>query len=112
MFVSLLTSAATRFMKRLRIASLFRWMKASLRRLLQFQHIFLIIWAIFECSASVAAPQVPWTTSRLVGSPNPPAPYTPVRQFPALSFQHPVDLALMPGSERWFLLEQGGKLFS
>src|SRR5206468_7772017 len=38
--------------------------------------------------------------------------YTPERKFPALSFQHPVDLALMPGSDRWFLLEQGGKLFS
>src|SRR5206468_12531671 len=59
-----------------------------------------------------AAARVPWTTSRVIGSPNPPALYTPERQFPALSFQHPVDLALMPRSDQLFLLEQGGKLFS
>jgi len=53
-----------------------------------------------------------WTTSRVTGSPNPPAPYTMERRFPALTFHHPVDLALMPGSERLFLLEQGGKLHS
>src|SRR5207247_187111 len=86
----------------------------SLRRLLQFQNTLLVVWGIqgMECSVCVAALRVPWTTSRVIGSPNPPAPYTPQREFPALSFQHPVDLALMPGSDRWFLLEQGGKLFS
>ncbi len=74
----------------------------------------LVWWAIqsMEMSVCVAASRVPWTTSHVIGSPNPPAPYTAERRFPALSFQHPVDLALMPGSGRFFLLEQGGKLLS
>src|SRR5229473_4952488 len=74
----------------------------------------LVWWAIqsMEMSVCVAAARVPWTTSHVIGSPNPPAPYAAERRFPALSFQHPVDLALMPGSARLFLLEQGGKLLS
>lgn len=53
-----------------------------------------------------------WTTSRVFGSPSPPAPYAIERQFPKLTFRNPVDLARMPGSDRLFVLEQGGKLFS
>src|SRR5712692_5839032 len=74
----------------------------------------LVVWAIqsMEWSVFCAAARVPWTTSHVIGSPNPPAPYNAERRFPALSFQHPVDLALMPGSARFFILEQGGKLSS
>ena len=67
---------------------------------------------LFAGVAALAATRPPWTESHVVGSPDPPAPFTVQRLFPKLSFQHPVDLALAPGSERWFLLEQGGKLFS
>ncbi len=59
-----------------------------------------------------AAPRPPWTSNRVVGSPNPPAPYAIERLFPKLNFKNPVDLGLLPGSDRFFLLEQAGQLYS
>ncbi|MDB6052908.1 MAG: hypothetical protein JWN25_431 [Verrucomicrobiales bacterium] len=53
-----------------------------------------------------------WTTSKVFGSPNPPAPYEPQRLFPQLKLDRPVHLSPMPGGQRYFLLEQGGKLVS
>lgn len=48
----------------------------------------------------------------MVGSPNPPAPYTVERLFPKLTFDRPVDISVLPGSDRLVVLEQGGKLLS
>ncbi len=67
---------------------------------------------LFLVAATSATPRPPWTANRVLGSPNPPAPFTVQRLFPKLTFNHPVDLALLPGSDRWFLLEQGGNLYS
>ena len=72
--------------------------------------IFLSILSV-ELGAS-AANRVPWTSNRVIGSPNPPAPYTVERVHPRFSFEHPVDLAFMPGSDRLFIAEQDGKLWS
>ncbi len=54
----------------------------------------------------------PWTTSRIVGSPDPPPPFQVVRAFPNLKFAHPLLLAHPPGSERLFVGEQDGVLYS
>lgn len=59
-----------------------------------------------------AATRTPWTTSRVVGSPNPPAPYAVERVCPEVKFQNPVELAFAPRSRRLFVAEQGGKLWS
>jgi putative heme-binding domain-containing protein len=59
-----------------------------------------------------AAPRPAWTSNRVVGSPNPPAPYAVERAFPGIKFDNPVDLAFPPGSERLFVAEQGGKLWT
>ncbi|MCI0360364.1 MAG: PQQ-dependent sugar dehydrogenase [Planctomycetaceae bacterium] len=56
--------------------------------------------------------RIPWTTSRVVGSPDPPPPFTVVRAFPNLKFEHPVLLARCPGSDRLFIGEQAGVLHS
>ncbi len=53
-----------------------------------------------------------WTTSRVVGSPEPPRPYTTAPAFPALRFDHPLDLAVAPGTDRIFVAQQDGKIFS
>jgi len=54
-----------------------------------------------------------WTTSRVIGSPEPPAPYATEKAFPKLQFDHPVDLVSAPGSDRLFLAEhQTGHIFS
>ena len=63
---------------------------------------------LYACSAE----RTPWTSNRVVGSPNPPAPYNVDRVYPKLTFNHPVDIGTVPGSDRLFVLEQGGKLYS
>jgi putative heme-binding domain-containing protein len=76
--------------------------------------LLLGVWFFFEALSPGfgASPRVPWTSNRVVGSPNPPAPYTVERHYPKLKFDRPVDIALIPGSDRLFVLEQGGKLHS
>jgi putative heme-binding domain-containing protein len=56
--------------------------------------------------------RVPWTTSRVIGSPDPPPPFKIVRAFPNLKFDKPLLLARCPGSERLFIGEQSGVLYS
>jgi hypothetical protein len=56
--------------------------------------------------------RIPWTTSRVVGSPDPPAPYRLEKVFPRLSFYEPLELAPVPGSDRWVVAERKGKIFT
>jgi putative heme-binding domain-containing protein len=53
-----------------------------------------------------------WTTSRVVGSPDPPPPYKVVRAFPNLKFKKPLLMAHLPGSERLIVGEEAGVLYS
>ena len=53
-----------------------------------------------------------WTTSRITGSPEPPLPYITERAFPALKFNQCLDITTAPGSDRLFVVEQSGKIFS
>jgi putative heme-binding domain-containing protein len=60
-----------------------------------------------------AAPaRVPWQTSRVVGSPDPPPPFTPARVFPNATFHHPLLIARAPGMDRLFIGEQEGVIYS
>src|SRR5947207_3388191 len=54
----------------------------------------------------------PWTTSRVVGSPDPPPPFKVVRAFPNLKFKNPLLMARCPGSDRLFVGEHAGVLYS
>jgi putative heme-binding domain-containing protein len=56
--------------------------------------------------------RVPWTTSRVVGSPDPPHPYRIERAFPKLTFRNPLLMARAPGGKRLFVGEHYGKIFS
>src|SRR5262245_32794746 len=56
--------------------------------------------------------RVPWTTSRVVGSPDPPHPYRVERAFPKLTFRNPLLLARPPLGDRLFVGEHFGKIFS
>src|SRR5436305_1615747 len=58
------------------------------------------------------AQRVPWTTSAVKGSPEPPPPFKVVRAFPNLKFNHPLLLARAPGSDRLFVGEQDGVVSS
>jgi uncharacterized repeat protein (TIGR03806 family) len=56
--------------------------------------------------------RVPWTTSRVHGSPEPPSPYKTQVAFPKLKFDEPLDLSSAPGSGRLFVVERYGRVFS
>lgn len=56
--------------------------------------------------------RVPWTTSRVVGSPDAPMPFRVVRAFEGLKFDKPLLLARCAGSNRLFVGEQAGVLHS
>jgi uncharacterized repeat protein (TIGR03806 family) len=49
--------------------------------------------------------RIPWNDSRVVGSPDPPAPYKVVRAFPMLAVKQPLSLSPEPGTRRLFILE-------
>ncbi len=65
-----------------------------------------------RASTSTAAVRTPWTSSHVAGSPEPPPPYAIEPAFPALRFDRPVVIAAARGSDRLFVGEQGGKVFS
>lgn len=58
------------------------------------------------------AQRVPWTTSRLIGSPDPPTPFRLTRAFPQVTFKGPVFIAQDPLSDRLFVAEYDGRIFS
>ena len=58
------------------------------------------------------ATREPWTTSRIIGSPEPPLPYVTERVYPSLKFNHCLDITTAPGSDRLFVVEQSGRIFS
>ena len=58
------------------------------------------------------AERVRWTTSRLVGAPNPPPPYRLTRAFPEFAFEHPLFIAQDPTSERLFVAQLEGRIYS
>lgn len=58
------------------------------------------------------AKRVPWATSRMIGSPQPPSPYLLERVFPQLEFNHPVELLPIPGTNRMLVVEVDGRILS
>ena len=56
--------------------------------------------------------RVPWTTSKVVGTPDPPPPYRLERAFPQLSFAAPVYIVQEPGTDRLLVAEHGGKIYA
>jgi len=69
-------------------------------------------WAVEPGEQPANNNRVPWTTSRVVGSPDPPPPFKVVRAFPNLKFERPLLMARCNGSDRLFVGEQAGRLYS
>lgn len=65
-----------------------------------------------ESAIPANLPREPWTTSRIVGTPDPPLPYRVEAVWPEVRFENPVDWAAEPGTSRIFILQLGGKLFA
>lgn len=60
----------------------------------------------------LAAERVPWTSSKIHGSPEPPPPYRVERAFPKITFDRPMDVAVIPGTDRLVVSTLKGELFS
>jgi len=56
--------------------------------------------------------RTPWKTSTVKGSPDAPLPYISQRAFPGLKFTGCLDMAQEPGTNRFFVAEQAGKILS
>ena len=56
--------------------------------------------------------RVSWTTSRVKGSPDPPSPYRTRIAFSGLKFDEPLDMNSARGTDRLFIVERFGRVFS
>src|SRR5262245_1347704 len=56
--------------------------------------------------------RVPWTTSKVKGSPEPPNPYQLVKSYPKLVFNEPLELTPVPGKKAWVVAERRGKIYT
>ena len=56
--------------------------------------------------------RVAWTTSRVKGSPDPPSPYRTRVAFSGLKFDEPLDMNSARGTDRLFVVERFGRVFS
>jgi putative heme-binding domain-containing protein len=65
-----------------------------------------------EKGDTAQAGRKPWTTSRVVGSPDPPPPFQVVRVRPELKFDHPLLIVRYPEGNRMVVGEQAGALWS
>jgi putative heme-binding domain-containing protein len=63
-------------------------------------------------NADLPPKRVPWTTSKIHGTPEPPHPYKAERVFPKLAFNEPIYMVHAPGLDRWFVGEHYGKIYS
>jgi len=60
----------------------------------------------------VCAAPVPWTASHVTGTPEPPPPFRAVKVYEHLQFTAATSLAFAPGSDRCFVVEQWGRIYS
>src|SRR5690242_9999877 len=78
--------------------------------------LFLAVLALtsLQCSRAPERPfgidhRIEWSTSRLVGSPDPPLPYTVEPIFTQLKWDRPIFITAEPGTDRLFVIQQGGE---
>lgn len=55
--------------------------------------------------------RVPWTTSRVHGTPGPEDPFTTEVAFPNVKFNEPLDLVAIPGTPRMLVAERKGAIY-
>jgi putative heme-binding domain-containing protein len=72
----------------------------------------LVLLAAVLATTTFAQQRVPWTTSHIQGTPEPPPPYVVERLYPGLTFKKPLDIKPLPGSDRLVVLEESGRMLS
>src|SRR4051812_43903053 len=68
--------------------------------------------ALLSVASALGVERVPWTSSRVHGSPEPPTPFRVERAFSKITFKEPVDAVTIPGTKRMAVVEQHGRIFS
>ena len=63
-------------------------------------------------NAKSAPKRIPWTTSRVQGTPEPPPPFRAKRVFPKINFRRPTVITSAPGTDRFFVAQNYDKVFS
>ena len=56
--------------------------------------------------------RIPWTTSQISGTPDPPLPFSTEPVFSGLAFDRPVDLMSVPGTSLMLVVEVGGRIWT
>lgn len=70
------------------------------------------VWLSTGHAEKPAAKRALWTTSKVKGSPEPPAPYKTELVFPKVKFFEPLEVTAAAGTDRLFVAERPGKIFS
>ena len=82
----------------------FKWFTAPL--------VLLLVCSSLLEAQEIKPKRVPWTTSHLHGSPEPPKPFLARRSFPMLQFKEGVEIVFQPVLKRWFVVEREGRIVS
>lgn len=61
--------------------------------------------AVAEAAEPGDEPRVPWTSSRVIGSPDPPSPLTTRQVYPRLQLDRPTEMIRVPGTDRWIVTQ-------
>lgn len=70
------------------------------------------LFSIFAAAAWAGeSERVPWETSRVTGSPDPPRPYAAEVVWPEIRFKNGLDIAYLEGEEKIFVVEQKGNIW-
>lgn len=69
-----------------------------------------VTYPLLVCGSAFAAERAAWTSSHVKGSPEPPTPYVSQRVFPNLTFDHPVEMTFVPGTDRLLMMELTAKV--
>ncbi len=74
---------------------------------------FFFSLAFVVTSAALAqSSRVPWTTSRIQGSPEPPKPFVAEQVFTGVTFTNALDMVPVPALGQWVVAENGGKIWA
>ncbi|HLQ45807.1 MAG TPA: PQQ-dependent sugar dehydrogenase, partial [Planctomycetaceae bacterium] len=75
--------------------------------------IIVTVWMLmfFVVASASSAERALWTTSKVVGSPDPPDPYRLELAYPKLRLEEPLSAAVVPGSKRLMVAGRHGQIW-
>ena len=68
--------------------------------------------AAFASENLAKDPVATWTSSRIIGTPDPPPPYRTEQVFADIALKNPTEMIRIPGTDRWCVLQLNGTVLS